>query len=110
MRGTKQLLFIISILALAACQDLRWENRSIPQSQWAADQGQCAESARNLSQRRLLARPSYIEQWRPGPEGDAVRRREDDLARREAADDTEVFEDCMRRKGYERVARTRAEP
>jgi hypothetical protein len=38
-----------------------------------------------------------------------MRRREDDLARREAADDTEAFDDCMRRKGYERVARPRAD-
>jgi hypothetical protein len=48
--------------------------------------------------------PSYVEQWRPGPEGEAIRRREDDLARREAADDTAALDNCMRRKGYERVA------
>ena len=99
-------LFVVTILiGLAACQDLRWENASIPESQWDADRSSCAAFARNLSQRQLLARPSYIEQWRPGPEGEAVRRREDDLARRQAADDTAALEDCMRRKGYERVAR-----
>jgi hypothetical protein len=105
MGMTRALLLTFALVGLAACQDLRWENASVPQSQWETDQASCAASARSLSQRRLLARPSYLEQWRPGPEGDAVRRRDDDLARRDAADDAAAFDDCMRRKGYERVAR-----
>jgi hypothetical protein len=102
---TKILALTSAFVGLTACQDLRWENASVPESQWEADRSSCAAFARNLSQRRLSARPSYVEQWRPGPEGEAVRRREDDLARREAADDTAALDDCMRRKGYERVAR-----
>lgn len=105
MSTVRTLFLTAALVALAACQDLRWENASVPQAQWETDQAQCAAYARNLSQRRLLARPSYIEQWRPGPDGDAARRREDDVARREAADDTAALEDCMQRKGYARVAR-----
>jgi len=109
MRKAETLSLMLAAVGLAACQDLRWENASVPQSQWNADRDYCAGVARNLSQRRLLTRPSYLEQWRPGPEGEAARRR-DELARREASDDSSDLDDCMRQKGYERVAQPRAAP
>lgn len=105
MRATRTLILATAVTGLTACQDLRWENTSVPESQWTSDQAQCSAFARNQSQRRLLARPSYFELWRPGPEAEAARRRDDERARRDAVDDSAYLDRCMRHKGYERVTR-----
>jgi hypothetical protein len=98
-------LLLCALVALAGCTELRWENRAVPEGQWALDRQAC--TATSYGEARQLYDDPFImrDMHRSGVEGDLARLRYTQLQDRQRRHSEDAFERCMKAKGYERVAR-----
>ena len=93
------LLALFALLASCASKDTRWENDSVPASQWSQDESACRRIAARQADEDFASVEGRFSNAR-GSSGTAIT----DFDRMEARENRRrLFERCMRQHGYRLV-------
>ncbi len=102
MRSGRFLTLGVLVILSAGCanEQTRWENPSVPESQWASDERDCSRSAARKADQDFAG----VENRMPNTRGSAGTQITD-FDRMEARENRRrLFERCMRSRGYRLVS------